>query len=136
MGVGVPGGELEILDVAPDPGDGVRGHFRVSAGEGLKVQIVGWALGLESPASEVEVLADGQIAGRAPLAVERPDVAQRFPDVAEAVTAGFRLELAAKGRGESRLEVFAVLDDDSRKPLGRILVRAPRRGLLDVLRRG
>jgi hypothetical protein len=100
------------------------------------VQIVGWVLGQESAASEVEVVADGSIAGRAPVNVERPDVAQRFPDVAQAATAGFRLELAAKGRGESRLDVFAVLEDDSRKPLGRILVRAPRRGLLDVLRRG
>jgi hypothetical protein len=56
--------------------------------------------------------------------------------VAEAATAGFRLELAARGRGESQLEVWAVLKDESREPLGRIVVQTGRRGLLQALRRG
>jgi hypothetical protein len=133
--LGVPGEELEIVDVAPDPGERVKGHFRARSGDGRKVEIVGWVLGQEQPATEVEVLADGTVAGRTPVAGERPDVAERFPDATEAATAGFRLELAAKGRGESQLEVFAVLKDESREPLGRIVVRTSRRGLLDVLRR-
>jgi SAM-dependent methyltransferase len=132
----VAGDALEIIAVTPDPGERVRAHFRVLEGEGVKVQIVGWVLGNALAATEVEVLADGAVAGRAPLAVERPDVAEAFPDDAAAGTAGFQLELMAKGRGESQLELYAVLEDDSREPLGRIVVKAERRGLLGALRRG
>lgn len=132
---GVPGEELEIVDVAPDPGERVRGHFKARAGEARTVEIVGWALGREQQATAVEVLADGALAGRASVALERPDVAEKFPEAAAAASAGFRLELAAKGRGESELQVLAVLQDESREPLGRIVVRTSRRGLLDVLRR-
>jgi hypothetical protein len=128
--------ELEIVDVVPEPGDGIKAHFRVLRGDGRKVQIVGWVLGEAEPATEVEVVADGTVAGRTPVAVERPDVVEHYPDIAEAATCGFELELVAGGRGESQLEVFAVLKDDSREPLGRILVKAERRRLLGALRRG
>jgi SAM-dependent methyltransferase len=132
----VAGQGLEIVAVSPDPGEGVRGHFRVRKGEEQKVAIVGWALGRSTPAKEIEVLADGSLVGRTTVALARPDVAERFPDVAEAAHAGFELELMAKGRGESHLDVFAVLQDDRREPLGRIVVRTERRGLRGALRRG
>ena len=131
----VAGDELEIIEVTPDPGERVRAHFRVLEGDGLKVVIVGWVLGNAVAATEVEVRADGAVAGRTPLAVERPDVAETFPEDSAAGTAGFQLELMAKGRGESQLELFAVLEDDSREPLGRIVVKAERRGFLGALRR-
>jgi predicted SAM-dependent methyltransferase len=130
------GNELEIVDVAADPGERVKGHFRVEKGEGDQLEIFGWVIGNESPATEVEVQAEGSVAGRTSVALDRPDVAERFPDVTEAPTAGFRLELAARGRGESQLEVWAVLKDESREPLGRIVVQTGRRGLLQALRRG
>lgn len=123
------------MDVVPDPGERVRGHFRARSGDGRTVEIVGWALGREQPATAVEVLADGAVAGRTSVALERPDVAEKFPEVAGAASAGFRLELVAKGRGEGQLDVFAVMEDESREPLGRIVVKTGRRGLLDVLRR-
>jgi len=132
---GVAGDGIEVVDVAPDPGERVRGHFRVRKGDGRKIEIVGWVLGREVAATEVEVRAEGSVAGRAPVAVERPDVAESFPDVAEAASAGFRLELMAEGSGGSQLEVWAVLEDESREPLGRIAVKATRRGLLDAVRR-
>jgi predicted SAM-dependent methyltransferase len=133
---GVAADELEIVDVAPEPGEAIKGHFRVLKGDGRKVQIVGWVLGEAEPATEVEVVADGTVAGRTPVAVERPDVVEHYPDIAEAATCGFEIELVGGGRGESQLEVFAVLKDDSREPLGRIVVRAEKRGLLGALRRG
>ena len=133
---GVAGDELEIVEVTPDPGPRVRGHFRAREAGDLQLEIVGWVLGDEVPAVEVEVLAEGSVAGRAPVAVDRPDVAEKFPAVAEAATAGFRLELRARGSGESQLEVWAVLDDKSREPLGRILVRAARGAQSDSTRRG
>lgn len=130
------GSELEIVDVAQDPGERIKGHFRVQKGEGDQLEIFGWVIGSESPAVEVEVQAEGRAAGRTSVALDRPDVAERFSDVAEAATAGFRLELAARGRGESELEVWAVLKDESREPLGRIVVQTGRRSLLQALRRG
>jgi predicted SAM-dependent methyltransferase len=133
---GVAADELEIVDVAQDPGTGVKGHFTVRKGDGRKVQIVGWALGEDAPVTEVEVLADGSSAGRTQVALERPDVAEHYPDATGAATSGFALELIAGGRGKSQLEIFAVLKDDSREPLGRIVVKAERRGLLGALRRG
>jgi predicted SAM-dependent methyltransferase len=130
------GSELEIIDVAQDLGERIKGHFRVHRVDGETVEILGWVIGTESSVAEVEVQADGSVAGRTPVAIDRPDVAERFPDVAEAATAGFRLELAARGRGESRLDLWALLEDESREPLGRIVVQTGRRGLLQALRRG
>ena len=129
-------GELEIRDIARDSSDRVEGHFRVAGTDGPKIEIVGWVLGTESPATEVEIASGGEVAGRAPVVLERPDVAELFPAVPEAVTAGFRIELAANGSGESELEVRVRLKDESREQLGRVLVKAGRRGLLDTLRRG
>ena len=98
------GSELEIVDVAQDPGERIKGHFRVEKGEGDQLEIFGWAIGNESPATEIEVKAEGSVAGRTSVALDRPDVAERFPDVAEAGTAGFRLDSprAAAAKANSR----------------------------------
>jgi hypothetical protein len=128
--------ELEILDVAQDSGGRVKGHFRAAGTGGPKLEIVGWVLGTESPATEVEICSGGEVAGRAPVVLERPDVAELFPDLAEAATAGFRIELAAQGSGESELEVRVLLQDESRERLGRVLVIAGRRSPLDTFRHG
>jgi SAM-dependent methyltransferase len=129
-------GELEILDVAQDPSERIRGHFQIRKTDGAKLAIVGWVLGRDSPAIGVEIVSGGSVAGRASVVLDRPDVAERFPDVKEAATAGFQLELSAQGRGESELQVWAQLKDRSREPLGRVVVKAGRRGLLGALRRG
>ena len=127
--------ELEILDIAQTPTERVKGHLRVQKGEAQKLEIMGWVLGRDSPATEVEVMAGDEVAGRASVVMERPDVAERFPEAPEAATAGFRLDLAARGKGESRLEVRAVLKDGSREELGEVVVKAGRRSLLDAFRR-
>lgn len=128
--------DLEIRDVARDASERIESHFRVAGTEGPKLEIVGWVLGTESPATEIEILSGGEVAGRAPVVLERPDVAALFPNLPEAATAGFRIELAAHGSGDSELEVRVRLKDESRERLGRVLVRAGRRGLLDSFRRG
>jgi len=115
---------LEIIDVTPEPGERVRGHFQARDRDGGRLEIVGWAVGIELAATEVVVVADGNDAGSAPLAVERPDVAEKFPDAPGAGASGFRLELVADGAGESQLDLYAVLEDESREPLGRILCRS------------
>ena len=127
--------ELEVVDIVQTPSDRVKGHFRVRKGEKEKLEIFGWVLGQGSSATEVEVLAGEEVAGRTPIGLDRPDVAEKFPDRSEAATAGFQLDLAASGKGECRLEVWALLEDGSREPLGHVVVKAGRRRLLGVFRR-
>ena len=96
---------LEIVEVVQQPGDRLRGHFRV-LGDGRRLEIVGWALGGDLAAREVVVVADGVQAAIAPIAIERPDVAEQNPDHPGAAICGFRVELVGEGEGESLLEVL------------------------------
>jgi len=129
-------GELEILDIAQTPSERVRGKFRVHRSEDQKLEIIGWVLGQESPVTEVVVDSGSGVAGRTSVALDRPDVAEKFPDRPEASTAGFKLSLEAQGKGESRLDVWALLKDETREPIGRITVKSARRRFLGGLRRG
>jgi predicted SAM-dependent methyltransferase len=129
-------GELEILDIAQTPSDRVKGKFRVQRSDDQKLEIIGWVLGMKSPATEVVVDSGSEEVGRTSVALERPDVAERFPDRPEASTAGFKLSMEAQGKGESELNVWALLEDETREPLGRIVVKSARRSLLGSLRRG
>jgi hypothetical protein len=119
----VPADFLEIVDLTSDPGEGVRGRLTAREREDRRLELAGWALGLELSVTEVEVSVGGAVAATAAVEIDRPDVADNFPGVAGAGTCGFRLELQAQGEGESQLEVHAVLEDESRKPLGRVLVK-------------
>jgi hypothetical protein len=114
---------LEIVEVAQDRGDRLRGHFRV-LGDDRRLEIVGWVLGVELVANEVVVVADGAQAAASPVDGDRPDVADKYPDQPAAAASGFRIELVGDGQGESMLELFAVLEDQTREPLGRILCRS------------
>jgi hypothetical protein len=114
---------LEIVELTQQPGDRLRGHFRV-LGDGCRLEIVGWALGKELAATEVVVVADGVQAAAAPIAIERPDVAEQNPEHPGAAICGFRVELVGEGQGDSVLEIFAVLEDETREPLGRIECRS------------
>jgi predicted SAM-dependent methyltransferase len=128
-------GELEILDVAQTPSERVKGRFRVQRSDDQKLEIIGWVLGLSSPATEIVVDSGGVEVARTSVVLERPDVAKRFPDRPEAATTGFKLSMEAQGKGESRLNVSALLEDETRQPLGRIAVKSARRGFLSGLRR-
>ena len=113
---------LDVTDVAVDPGGAVKGDFVVRQSDARRIELAGWALGADEAVTELQVSADGSLAARTLLAVERPDVAEHFPDVPHAATCGFWLELIAGGQGSSQLELFALLASGSRAPLGRILV--------------
>jgi len=114
---------LEIVEVLHDRGERLHGHFRV-LGDERRLEIVGWALGVEQAATEVVVVADGARAAVSPVDGERPDVAEKYPDLPAAAGCGFRIELAGEGQGESLLELFAVLEDETHEPLGRIRCRS------------
>lgn len=122
------GFSVQVVELVHDtPNDRVRGHFRVEdSEEGLK--LVGWALGFDSSVAQVEVAVDDQVVARAPLVVERPDIAQAFPDVPGAETAGFQLVIQPSGRGRSRLSIRAALENGEHAPFGALdVVAAPRR---------
>jgi predicted SAM-dependent methyltransferase len=109
------------------PNEQVRGHFRVEdSEEGLK--LIGWALGFDSAVTEVEVVVDDQVVARAPTVVERPDIADAFPDVPGAGAAGFQLVIQPSGKGRSHLRIRAALDDGERAPFGALdVATVPRR---------
>lgn len=112
------------------PNERVRGHFRVERQES-KLELVGWALGTDSPVVQVEVVSGGEVVARTSPVVERPDIAQAFPDVDGAATAGFQLAIEPSGRGKSHLRLQAALADGELAPLGELEVasRGRRRGL-------
>jgi hypothetical protein len=114
---------LEILEVIQEPGEDLRGHFRV-LGRDRRLEIVGWALGEELAATEVLVIADGVQVAVSTVDGDRPDVAGKYPDRPAAAGGGFRIELLGEGGGQSLLELFALLEDQTREPLGRILCRS------------
>ncbi len=97
------------------------------------LRVVGWVVGERAAISEVEVVSDHRVVGRTSVGVPRPGVAERFPDVAGAETAGFDLELEPSGRGTSELLVNAVHADGSRSALATIRVNVKRRGVLSRL---
>lgn len=95
------------------------------------LRVVGWVLGESSPAKEVEVASGRTVVARAPVEISRPGVEELFPGFPGADAAGFDVTLAAHGRGNSELQVNAVLEDGTRAAIGTIQVNIPRQpGLL------
>jgi hypothetical protein len=125
---------LEVLEaepVQPDqqplagcnldaPQRGLRSH------DG-SLEIVGWVVGRDSRASEVEVLADGEVIGRAPVDLVRPGVGREFARFLGSRSAGFRIVLTAEGEGVSELLVKAALEDGPPIPLWSIRIDASRK---------
>jgi hypothetical protein len=90
------------------------------------LEIVGWVVGRESPAIQVEVLADGRAMGRTPVELARPGVGREFARFPGSGSAGFRIRLMAEGEGVSELLLKAVLEDGLSIPLWTLRVRASR----------
>jgi O-antigen biosynthesis protein len=74
-------------------------HIHVT--ESGQVSVSGWAVAAE-PTERIAVLLDGNELGNAQLAIERPDVGNRFPQLAHARKAGFSFQGAVRpvARGE------------------------------------
>jgi predicted SAM-dependent methyltransferase len=122
---------VQISDlVHSTPNEHLRGHFRVER-QKSKLELVGWALGMESPVVQVEVVSGNEVVARTSPVVERPDIGQAFPDVDGAATAGFQLAIEPSGRGRSHLRLQAALADGQLAPLGELEVtsKGRRRGL-------
>jgi Methyltransferase domain len=131
---------LEVLDVSTEVLDKdalkaahLDGPVAGYSTEGDSLRIVGWVVGDESPAKEVEIVSDHAVVGRASVNVERQGVADQFAGLPGADAAGFDMTLSAKGKGVSDLLVSAVLESGTRAALGTIRVDVTRPGMLSRL---
>ena len=92
--------------------------------EAHALQVVGWVLGKDSPATAAELVHEGRVLERVPLNHPRPDIAEAFPDVPGAENSGFRTTVSVSGAASKIvLQVQAVLQDESRVPLAEIHAR-------------
>jgi predicted SAM-dependent methyltransferase len=122
----------ELVHSAPN--DQLRGHFRVEQDDAL-LQFVGWVLGSDSPVVAVEVLSGGEVVASTSPVIERPDIAEAFPDVTGAATCGFALTVEPSGKGTSRLELRATFADGEHLPLGELEVATRQQRRKGFLRR-
>jgi SAM-dependent methyltransferase len=125
---------LEVLEVMPIQQDQERlaGCNLDAPQRGLRshdgsLEIVGWVVGHDSRASEVEVLADGEVIGRAPADLVRPGVGREFTRFPGSRSAGFQITLTAEGEGVSELLLRAALEDGPPIPLWTIRIQASRK---------
>jgi hypothetical protein len=82
-------------------------------------------MGEEEPADAVEFELDGELIGRTPLGVPRPDLADAF-DQPHATRAGFRtiVNVAGAADSEFELELFAVMPSGARLRFGKLCLRS------------
>jgi predicted SAM-dependent methyltransferase len=125
---------LEVLGVIPVQQDQERlaGYNLDAPQRGLRshdgsLEIVGWVVGRDSRVREVEVLADGEVIGRAPVDLVRPGVGRQFVRSPGSRSAGFRIALTAEGEGVSELLLKAALEDGPPIPLWTIRIDASRK---------
>jgi hypothetical protein len=123
---------IEIVDVAKSRLHPERLHGRNveapkvgSQVDSDTIRVVGWVVGRSSPVSVVEIVHDGTILQKVPIDVERPGVAERFPEVPGARQSGFRTKVTIPASSEFDLVVRAILHDESRVQLGTIRAREP-----------
>lgn len=124
---------VEILDVSLSELDHERLWGRYidrpkpqTRAEVCALGVVGWVLGKGLTATATELVHEGKVLERVPLNHPRPDIAEAFPNVPGAENSGFRTTVDVSGVAseEIMLEVQAVLQDESRVPLG--MIRAQR----------
>jgi predicted SAM-dependent methyltransferase len=129
---------IRVVDVSlADPDQGLRkAHLdNPASGEELAdnaLKIVGWAVGREKPVEAVEVLAAGEVIAKAPVQIERPGVANAYPDTPGAATAGFRLVVQGSGEGRHELAIRGLVDG-KQAPIASIVLEIRRRGLFSRL---
>ena len=113
---------LQIVEIVHStPSEQLRGHFRVEQGDST-LEFVGWALGASSPVVGIEILVEGEVVASTSPVIERPDIAEAFPDAEGAATCGFALAIEPNGKGRSRLELRATLQDGEHASLGELEV--------------
>jgi hypothetical protein len=116
---------VDVLVEGPDRLDGVRGNLAAKVTK-RGIALVGWAVGINEPITEVELLCGSKVLAHAPLEVERPDVEERLAGKLNVENPGFHLILEPDGVGSSELTVNTVVGED-RVSLGKVKVAVSRR---------
>jgi hypothetical protein len=125
---------VDAVTLKPD-NDLVRAQFRVKSVAGNRLELIGWAFGLDAAIEQIEIVARGQVVAKTTTTEMRPDVAEAFPNTPQAGQSGFKIAIEAEGRGVDSLELHAVLDDGTIAPVGTLSVTAPPRSWSERLRR-
>jgi glycosyltransferase involved in cell wall biosynthesis len=131
---GSMGALVEIVDVSVSQPAELHGAFVDEPKPGAVldahgVDLLGWVLGERLRATAVEFAMDGKTFWRAAVRAERADLAEAFPDYADAGTAGFRTTLNLIGTPQDfEIELTAVLKGQRRVPFGMIRGRHSWRG--------
>ncbi|MEG4838600.1 hypothetical protein QUB24_10785 [Microcoleus sp. B9-D4] len=89
------------------------------------VEFRGWVLGKMSPAIAVEVIHQGRVLKTIAVNVPRPDVAQIYPQLAEAGISGFRatLDLSKIIDQQDQLTIYGILRDQSLVKMAEVMVK-------------
>ena len=121
---------MAIVDIgsvqaaAPDPGR-VRGFAidspKLGGRDVYDIEFAGWIIGGASPATGIEIHAEGTIIRRAPLDQFRQDVLHAYPDEPNARLSGFRTWVSVVGLEPSvPLQLRAVFADGTRLRLAAV----------------
>lgn len=103
-------------------------HFRgdleaVTDERGITVH--GWAFGKDRQAVAAELVDEaGRVLGRAPIALDRPDVVHGVGEVPGALRSGFMVRLEPRRPGREALAIHVVSEDGGSETLGTFAVSA------------
>lgn len=110
-----PPGVLGSAVDAPLPGVSV---------DAVAVHVIGWVLGAGAPVAAVEISDGTSVVAKVRPGLPRPDVADAFPGVAWAGTAGYETTITFRQPvGGMRLDIRAVLEDGSLREVGAVVGR-------------
>jgi glycosyltransferase involved in cell wall biosynthesis len=91
---------------------------------GHAISVVGWVVGEDGDATAIEFEADGEVVWRAPVRIERPDVADAFPQL-EVGKPGFQTTLNAEAILADTVTAYAVFADGARLPVAELSFGGP-----------
>jgi len=117
------------------PAPELWGSFKVKGVEGNRLELIGWVLGRQTEVTRIEIVAGGRVVATARPEKPRPEVAEQMPERPTAATCGFEIMMEGRGKGESVLELRAVLEDGSAAKMGQMRAVVPAQRWASLLRR-
>jgi hypothetical protein len=123
----------DLQSVLPSPE--LWGSFKVKGVEGNRLELIGWVLGRDSEVTRVEIVARGQVVATARPEKPRPEVAEQMSERPTAATCGFEIMVEGSGKGQSVLELRAILEDESQAQMGQMRAVVPPQRWAGLLRR-
>lgn len=128
--------DLKVEDLSSAlPTPELWGSFKVKGVEGSRLELIGWVLGRQSEVTRVEITARGRVVATARPEKPRPEVAEQMPERPTAATCGFEIMMEGSGKGESVLDLRAVLEDGSVAQMGQIRAVVPPQRWAGLFRR-